>query len=98
MTRVRQLIIGGVYTHAATHHAAVIDLNGRLLDDAEFAASPAGYAQVLSWMRTADRCSLSGSSAQECTAPGSPDTCTNTVSRSWRRPSGPATAPSARGK
>ena len=51
MTRTRRLIIGGVDTHASTHHAAVIDLKGRLLDDAEFAASPAGYAQLLIWMR-----------------------------------------------
>lgn len=51
MTRTRRLIIGGVDTHASTHHAAVIDLKGRLLDDAEFAASPAGYAQLLIWLR-----------------------------------------------
>jgi len=52
MARTTRLIIGGVDTHAATHHAAVIDLHGRLLDDAEFAASPAGYTQLLAWMRT----------------------------------------------
>jgi transposase len=51
MVRNRRVIIGGVDTHAATHHAAVIDLKGRLLDDAEFPASPAGYAQLLAWMR-----------------------------------------------
>jgi transposase len=51
MARTRRLIIGGVDTHASTHHAVVIDLRGRLVDDAEFAASPDGYAQMLSWMR-----------------------------------------------
>lgn len=51
MSRTRRMIIGGVDTHASTHHAAVIDLHGRLLDDAEFPASPGGYAQMLSWMR-----------------------------------------------
>ena len=35
MSRSNRLIIGGVDTHAATHHAAVIDLHGRLLADAE---------------------------------------------------------------
>ena len=38
-------------THTATHHAAVIDLNGRLIDDAEFSATPAGYAARWTWMR-----------------------------------------------
>jgi transposase len=51
MAQGRRLIIGGVDTHASTHHAAVIDVHGRLLDDAEFAASPAGYVRLLSWMR-----------------------------------------------
>jgi hypothetical protein len=31
MAASKRSIIGGVDTHAATHHAAVIDLNGRLL-------------------------------------------------------------------
>ncbi|WP_375502157.1 IS110 family transposase [uncultured Jatrophihabitans sp.] len=51
MARTKRQIIGGVDTHASTHHAAVLDLHGRLLDDAQFAATPAGYAQMLSWMR-----------------------------------------------
>jgi transposase len=45
-------IIGGVDTHSATHHAAVIDSHGRLVDDAEFPASPAGYTALLTWMRS----------------------------------------------
>lgn len=51
MARSTRLIIGGVDTHAATHHAAVIDQHGRLLADAEFPASAQGYAAMLSWMR-----------------------------------------------
>lgn len=51
MSTSKRQIIGGVDTHAATHHAAVIDLNGRLLADAQFPASPTGYAQLLNWMR-----------------------------------------------
>jgi transposase len=44
-------VIGGVDTHAATHHAVVIDNVGRLLANAEFCATPTGYAQMLSWIR-----------------------------------------------
>lgn len=44
-------IIGGVDTHAATHHAVVIDDNGRMLGSEEFAATPSGYTQMLHWMR-----------------------------------------------
>jgi hypothetical protein len=51
MSRSNRLIIGGVDTHAATHHAAVIDLHGRLLADAQFSATPRGYASLLTWMR-----------------------------------------------
>ncbi len=47
----KRSIIGGVDTHTATHHAAVIDLNGRLIADAEFRATPAGYTAILTWMR-----------------------------------------------
>lgn len=48
-------IIGGVDTHTATHHAALIDLNARLLADAQFPATPAGYAAMLGWMRRRGR-------------------------------------------
>jgi transposase len=53
-------IIGGVDTHSATHHAAVIDSHGRLLDDAEFPATLAGYATMLTWMRSKGRLSKVG--------------------------------------
>lgn len=51
MTRTRREIIGGVDTHSATHHAAVIDDNGRLLADKQFPTGPAGYSALLVWMR-----------------------------------------------
>jgi len=50
MARSKRTIIGGVDTHTATHHAAVIDRNGRLIADAEFPATPAGYTAMLTWM------------------------------------------------
>jgi transposase len=50
MARSKRSIIGGVDTHEATHHAAVIDLSGRLIADAQFPATPAGYALMLTWM------------------------------------------------
>ena len=51
MPQHKRIIIGGVDTHTATHHAAVIDRHGRLLADAQFPATPAGYAALLAWMR-----------------------------------------------
>lgn len=44
-------VIGGVDTHAATHHAAVVDTNGWLLADAQFPATPAGYRRLEQWLR-----------------------------------------------
>jgi hypothetical protein len=43
-----QVVIGGVDTHGRTHHAAVIDQQGRLLGDHEFPADSGGYRQLLS--------------------------------------------------
>ena len=43
-------VIGGVDTHAATHCAAVIDGQGRLLGTAEFAAGESGYGALVAWM------------------------------------------------
>src|SRR3954454_8569100 len=42
-------VIAGVDTHGETHHAAVLDERGRELADREFAATPSGYAAMLSW-------------------------------------------------
>jgi transposase len=66
MSRSNRLIIGGVDTHAATHHAAVIDLQGRLLADAQFPATPRGYASLLKWMCSkgrVDRVGIEGTGA-----------------------------------
>ena len=60
MAHSKRSIIGGVDTHTATHHAAVIDLNGRLIADAEFPATPAGYAAMLTWMRNQGKLSRVG--------------------------------------
>src|SRR4051794_18460604 len=43
-------VFGGVDTHGRTHRAAAIDGAGRLLGDAEFAATAAGYAALLAWL------------------------------------------------
>jgi transposase len=44
-------VTGGVDTHGKTHHAAAIDQTGRVLGDHEFAATAAGYRQLLTWLR-----------------------------------------------
>jgi hypothetical protein len=46
----RVVIIGGVDSHGRTHHAAVIDQQGRLLGDRQFPADRAGYPQPLGWL------------------------------------------------
>lgn len=43
-------VIGGVDTHADTHHAAVIDGNGEHLGDAQFPTTPAGYAGLAAFL------------------------------------------------
>lgn len=48
-------VVGGVDTHSATHHAAVIDTSGRFIADREFAATQAGYCDLLRWMRLLGR-------------------------------------------
>jgi transposase len=42
-------VVVGVDTHQQIHHAAVIDLDGRRLGDRGFAATEAGYAELLAW-------------------------------------------------
>jgi transposase len=44
------VVVGGVDTHAATHHAAVLDARGALLGSAQFPATGAGYSDLLGWM------------------------------------------------
>jgi transposase len=45
-----RIVIGGVDTHGRTHHAAVLDAQGRLLGDREFPADRDGYRQLLGWL------------------------------------------------
>lgn len=45
-------VVGGVDTHKATHHAAILDAGtGKLLAEREFPATAAGYRQMTTWMR-----------------------------------------------
>jgi transposase len=44
-------VTGGVDTHKDTHHAAALDARGRLLGDAAFPATAAGYVTLLAWLR-----------------------------------------------
>lgn len=46
MTAANANVIGGVDTHSETHHAAVIDANGKHLGDAQFPATAAGYVAL----------------------------------------------------
>lgn len=48
-------IVGGVDTHAESHHAAVEVMNGARIADASFPATAAGYAQLLAWMASFGR-------------------------------------------
>lgn len=50
MTTIAREVVGGIDTHADTHHAAVIDTAGRKLGDAQFPTTPAGYAALLAFL------------------------------------------------
>ena len=52
MTTEQLEVVAGVDTHSNTHHAAVLDPVGRLLSTREFRADPAGYLEMLSWVRS----------------------------------------------
>ena len=45
-------VIGGIDAHADTHHAAALDERGGLLGIESFAASVAGYRELLGWLRS----------------------------------------------
>jgi transposase len=60
MASKRRFVIGGVDTHADTHHAAALDGTGRLLGDVEFAATAVGYAALLAWLRGFGRVAVVG--------------------------------------
>lgn len=46
----KTIIVGGVDTHRDTHHAAVLDLTGRIIADQEFPVTGDGYQQLLDWI------------------------------------------------
>lgn len=59
--RTQQLeVVAGVDTHSNTHHAAVLDPVGRLLASREFRANPAGYLEMLEWVRSFGQLALIG--------------------------------------
>lgn len=51
MTNLELDVIGGVDTHKHSHHAAVLDGNGRLLGAREFGSDATGQANLLAWMQ-----------------------------------------------
>ena len=59
MARTRRVVVG-VDTHAASHCAAVVETNGRLLACAQFPASGTGYGQLLNWARKFGRLDAAG--------------------------------------
>jgi transposase len=54
------IVVGGVDTHGRSHHAAVIDMAGRILGTREFEASIAGYRRLLVWLRRHGELSMIG--------------------------------------
>jgi transposase len=50
MNRGLRRVIGGVDSHADTHHAAALDDRGCLLGSKPFAVSAAGYQELLAWL------------------------------------------------
>lgn len=44
------IVVGGVDTHKDTHHAAVLDLAGRVLGSREFPATQAGYQSLVDFV------------------------------------------------
>lgn len=56
----RRRIVGGVDTHADTHHAAVVLAGGRRVADAQFPTTESGYVQLLDWMRSHGRLTAVG--------------------------------------
>jgi transposase len=51
MARSRAEVYGGVDTHGRTHHAAAISAAGKVISDREFLATPAGYRELIAWLR-----------------------------------------------
>jgi hypothetical protein len=55
-----RVITGGAVTHADMHVAAALDSVGGLLGVQEFPATAAGYASLLSWLRSLGNLALAG--------------------------------------
>ena len=55
-----RVITGGVDTHADLHVAAALDSIGGLLGVQEFPATAAGYASLLSWLRSFGTLAVAG--------------------------------------
>ncbi len=51
MTQEDAVVIGGVDSHADTHHAAALDQRGALLATKSFATTNPGYRELLAWLR-----------------------------------------------
>lgn len=52
MTTTTVDVTGGVDTHKDTHHAAILDQQGKLLATQGFPATAKGYQRLLAWMRS----------------------------------------------
>jgi transposase len=50
MTQQSTLVVGGVDSHAETHHAAALDERGVLLATKSFPTTGSGYRQLLEWL------------------------------------------------
>ncbi len=53
-------VVGGVDADGDTHHAAVMDIVGRVLGSLEFSATGNGYAKLFEWMSGFGRLELVG--------------------------------------
>jgi len=50
MTQENTLVVGGVDSHADTHHAAALNERGELLGTESFPTTTSGYRQLLNWL------------------------------------------------
>jgi transposase len=50
MTQQNTLVVGGVDSHADTHHAAALNERGALLATKSFPTTTSGYGQLLNWL------------------------------------------------
>lgn len=50
-----QITVGGIDTHRDTHTAALLTIDGKVLDVAQFPTTPDGYQQLLAWLTRTGR-------------------------------------------